>query len=44
MLTVEGKKLNYLYDTDQGRVLIHIQNFTVLNRTANQGYRRFTLE
>ena len=44
MLTVEGQKKNSWYDTDQGRVLINWQTFTVLNRTPNQGYRRFTLK
>ena len=44
MLTAEGQKLNSRYYTDQGRVLIHRRNFTVLDRTPNQGYRRFTLK
>ena len=44
MLTAEGQKLNSRYDTDQGRVLICRRTFTVLDRTPNQGNRRFTLE
>ena len=41
---VEGQKLNYRYDTDQWRVLIRRQNFTLINRTPDQGYHRVTLE
>ena len=44
VLTVESQKINSRYDTDQVWVLIHWQNFTVLDRTTNQGYRWFTLE
>ena len=44
MLTIEDQKLNYRYDTDQGRVIILRRTFAVLNRTPNQGYRRITLE
>ena len=44
MLTLEGQKINYGYDTDQKRVLIHGQNFTVLDRNQNHGLPRLTLE
>ena len=44
MLPVEGQKINSQYDINQGRVLICRQNFTVLDRTLNQGYFRFTLK
>ena len=44
MLTVEGQNLNSRYDTDQGWVIIRRRNFTVFDRTPNQGYRRLTLE
>ena len=44
LLTVEGQNLNSRYDTDQGQVLIRRRTFTVLDRTPNQGYHRFTLE
>ena len=44
VVTTEGQKLNSRYETDQGRVIICRQTFTVLDRTPNQGDRRFTLE
>ena len=44
VLTVEGQNINSRYNTDQGRVLISWQNFTILDRTPNQGYRWFTIE
>ena len=44
MLTDEGQKLNYRYNTYQGRVLICRRTFTVLDSNPNQGYRRFTLK
>ena len=39
-----GQRLNYNDGTDQGQVLILRRNFTVLNRTPYQGYRRLTSE
>ena len=44
VLTDECQKLNSSDNTDQGRFLIHIRDFTVLDRNPNQGFHRFTLK